>query len=123
MGIDYVSSNFASEYGLRNGLVLTGICLSTQCLSNGVSFNDLARRYSYLSKDQIREALYALKKDGAIESKPTPNEFTRVLWYLPSKKIMERYIKNMTEELAAKEKDDQVEKPVKPKKTRIKESN
>jgi hypothetical protein len=98
MGIDYFSSGFAAKYGLRNALILSEICMAVQYNGEGASGPDLGRRFPYLSKEQVREALAALKAAKAIAGKRIPGEFTREIRYLPTGDIAARYLQDIIED-------------------------
>jgi hypothetical protein len=101
MGIDYFSASFAADYGLRDALILSEICAITQYGGDGaegVSGPELGERFTYLSKEQIREALQSLKHKGVITGRRMQGGFTREIRYTPMKDISQKYLQDIMED-------------------------
>jgi hypothetical protein len=101
MGIDYFSTRFATDYGLRDALILSEICAVTQYGgegTEGVSGPELGRRFTYLSKEQIREALQSLKQHGVITGRRIQGKFTREIRYTPMAGISQKYVQAVMED-------------------------
>jgi hypothetical protein len=107
MGIDCFSARFAAEYGLRDALILSEICAAAQYGAvtqyggdgaEGTSGPELGRRFTYLTKEQIREALQSLKRKGLISGRRIQGEFTREIRYIPGKGVLQEYLQDIVED-------------------------
>jgi hypothetical protein len=99
MGLDCFSVSFAADYGLRDALVLSEICAAVQDGVNGVSGPELGLRFTYLTKEQIREALQSLKQQGVVTGRRIPGKFTREIMYVPaSEEITQKYLNDVMED-------------------------
>jgi hypothetical protein len=91
--IDSFSSDFAERYGLRDGLILSGIC----AISTGggdVGAIELRRRYYYLTVMQIRRALENLTREGAL-TRERDGGFSREFRYRAAPKCIRSYLQDI----------------------------
>jgi hypothetical protein len=89
--IDGFSTLFASQYGLRNALILSEICFVSETKGTVVNGLYLRERFPYLSRDQIRKALESLVDKGMLE-RVRSGEFTRELCYRAVESAVTAYL-------------------------------
>jgi hypothetical protein len=92
--VDFFSSGFVKSYGLRDALILSGICAaSVEGKSAGTL--DLRKKYFYLSRIQIRRALEDLVQAGAVAAERAGG-FTRELRYKASGMSVQQYLADIS---------------------------
>jgi DNA-binding GntR family transcriptional regulator len=99
--LDNFSSKFAAMFGLRNAIILSELCVRNYAGGCWLGTAELLARFDYLSRDQVREALGALKQAGMIVSRKTGKPFTRELEYRAEESAMNIFIEDMTENRVA----------------------
>jgi hypothetical protein len=95
--VDYFSPAFVEIYGLRDGLILSGICEIAAGGREGgqgsVTSLELREKYCYFTKEQIRRALESLVEAGAVRgARAADGGFSRELCYSASAESMKQYL-------------------------------
>jgi hypothetical protein len=95
--LDSFSPGFAVKFGLRNALIMSGICAAARVSEEGMSSRELRERFFYLSKDQIRKALAALVKAEMLTAAKSGGGFTRELRYAAVDRAVHEYLLDLTD--------------------------
>jgi hypothetical protein len=93
--LESYASGFAEAYGLREGLILSGICAATIEEKTGLGTGELRKRYFYLSGMQIYRALKNLDAAGAVEAERI-NGFSRALRNKASGRAVRQYLQDIS---------------------------
>jgi hypothetical protein len=90
---------FAKEYGLKEGIILSGLCEEMDKTDNEefvFTLDGLGKRYRYLTEKQIRTGLSnLLNRKGIKLCENVERDFSRTLYYTINERVMVRYLKIM----------------------------
>jgi hypothetical protein len=96
--LEYFSSALVRQYGLRDGIVLSGVCAISAADEDAgaAGTTELRKKYFYLTKEQVRRALESLVRAGAIHGEKPDGFFSRELQYRASADVVRQYFTDMT---------------------------
>jgi hypothetical protein len=95
---------FAKEYGLKEGIILSKLCEVMNSKNNNEEFifsftlEDLQKWFKYLSEKQIRTGIgNLLNRNGVKRYEDGERNFSRTLNYIVNDKVFVKYLKVLSQ--------------------------